>query len=59
MTTHHSKRIPFYKTRLCVNGDKRIVCPPSNVLCKDCLDILGTKFHAILTSLAKAGKETP
>jgi hypothetical protein len=33
---------------LCANNDGRKVCPPSKVLCKECLDLIGEKLRTIL-----------
>lgn len=41
-----TKSPPERKT--CVNGDGRPIQPPSEVLCRECLDALDKKMHALL-----------
>ena len=35
----------------CANDDGRPVCPPSKVLCKECLEMIGPKLRAMLDKL--------
>lgn len=49
---------------LCVNGDGRPICPPSKVLCRECLDKLSNKMQEILNhfeirKLVESYKEDP
>lgn len=34
--------------KLCVNGDGRPVCPPSKVICKECMDAITAKLEAMI-----------
>ena len=38
---------------LCCNGDGRQICPPSKVLCRECMDMIGEKLRAILARAEK------
>lgn len=46
------------KTRLCCNDDGRPVCPPSVVLCRECLTELDQKMHRILGALGDGEVKT-
>jgi len=50
MTDRDTPR-PAPRKRYCVRGDGRPVCPPSKVLCKECLKKLDAKFEALAASL--------
>lgn len=45
-----------HKLKTCCNGDGRPIQPPSEVLCKECLDELDRKFQALAASLGAAPK---
>jgi hypothetical protein len=42
--------------RLCVNGDGRPICPPSKVICRECLTQIGANLRRLL---AEATGERP
>ena len=35
----------------CANDDGRPICPPSKVLCRECMDMIGEKLRALLARL--------
>ena len=35
----------------CCNDDGRPVCPPSKVLCRECMDTIGEKLRALLAKM--------
>ena len=35
----------------CCNDDGRPVCPPSKVLCRECMDMIGEKLRALLAKM--------
>lgn len=37
----------------CANGDRRPVCAPSKVLCRECLDALDKKFQSLAAPAPK------
>jgi hypothetical protein len=41
----------------CVNGDDNPVCPPSAVLCQDCMDAISVALARILERMEKCEKE--
>ena len=40
-----------YAAATCSNGDGRPVCPPSKVLCRECMDMIGEKLRALLAKM--------
>lgn len=43
------------KPKLCVNHDGNLVCPPSKVICRDCMD----RISATLALFAQQTPEKP
>lgn len=44
--------------KFCVNGDKRQVCPPNKVLCKECLDEISKKMERMIANFPKDEEKT-
>ena len=40
--------------KLCANGDGRPICPPSQVVCRECLDKIGPTLRAMLDKMRSA-----
>lgn len=45
--------------RLCCNGDGRTIQPPSNVLCRECMDGIGKKMRAMLEEMRAEDADKP
>ena len=46
----------FKQLKFCVNGDGKPVCPPSKVLCRDCLNDIPRKLEQMINNM-KGGEK--
>jgi len=45
--------------KFCVHGDGNPVCPPSLVLCRECLDGISNTFSAMISKMEPPTKGLP
>ncbi len=41
----------------CANGDSRPVCPPSKVICRECMDQISANLRAMLERMERVERE--
>jgi hypothetical protein len=46
----------FKPLKFCANGDGNPVCPPSKVICRECIDKISSTLDKIIKDLAKKKK---